>query len=164
MLLSPRKLKSNAGNDIMTKKERNMKGIKDLRMCKKILAILAAGMLSLSLLPALAESETENKANESSVALVNGEETNQITIDEYLKNVDEIIEYTEPFIGRSYEMLFYIQTVYYYENYRFCREIRQDLMDMQLISEDPDDDGNAIVNFTFRILSSNKLLDGYLWV
>lgn len=120
-----------------------MNKIENLNKFKRLLALLSVGVMALSSLPAFAEGEVEETTNETAITMVE-EEPQQLTYDEYINNVKvDFIEKIEPLVVPHHEVLGLIYVSYYYYNYMYCRDIRQDLIDNYIIYEDLDMGGDA---------------------
>lgn len=129
-----------------------MDKIKDLKIYKRFLAIVSACVMAFTSLPALAEGEKESKTNDTSITMLN-EEQEQLTFDEYMNIVT--FEYPGMLLSYvrndNYDFLGLLPYVYYYFNYMYCREIREDLVNNGYLTEDLEDNELNAVDFGYEI-------------
>ena len=139
-----------------------MKGIKDLTIYKRLLAILTAGMISLSSLPVLAEGEIDENINSTSITMLNEElEPTQIDFDEYMERVVELIESADSLAGNNNSFTQYLPEGYFWTNPEYFKDIGVDLMEEGLITEN---NGNeaclAVINvFDGLAIANSKKLE-----
>ncbi len=139
-----------------------MKGIKDLTIYKRLLAILTAGMISLSSLPALAEGEFDENINTTSITMMNEEsEPIQIGFDEYIESAVELIDSIDLLVKDDSSFTQYVPEAYFWTSPECFRDIGADLMEQGIIT---DNDGNraclAVSNvFDGIAIANSKMLE-----
>ena len=147
-----------------------MNRIGNLKIYKRLLALLTAGVISLSSLPALAlETEEETVGNKENVQVVD-EEPTQIIITDYFSTVDKMmIKPMEPFIKNNYDIYDKSYTVFYYINHSYCEEIRENLINNHVIPEDLMDGllatltvGEAIIHANLNVIKKSTNIDDFL--
>ncbi len=149
-----------------------MNKITDLKIYKRLLALLSASVMSLTSLPALAlETEEETVDNKENVQVVD-EEPTQIIITDYFPTVDKMmIKPMEPFIKKNYDIYDKSYTVFYYINHSYCEEIRENLINKHVIPEDlMDGDGlltigtvtEAITDANLEVIKKSTNIDDFL--
>lgn len=139
-----------------------MKGIKDLKIYKRLLALLTAGMISLSSLPALAEGEFDENINTTSITMMNEEsEPIQIGFDEYIESAVELIDSIDLLVKDDSSFTQYVPEAYFWTSPEYFRDIGADLMEQGIIT---DNDGNraclAVSNvFNGIAIANSKMLE-----
>lgn len=128
--------------------------------CRKLIAVLCACMIAVSAMPVVTVGCAEE---DMSLTFVNGVAENpvpQLTLDEYSNNIHEIIEVWKntaaaknEYIGMSH----YIYSVYYFMNYKYCRDIRPELVNYGVISEGYDNWAYTDINYYLRSINEKLL-------
>ena len=110
-----------------------MNKIKDLKIYKKLLALLSAGVMMVTSLPALAEGETNNNTNDTSITMID-EEPEQLTFNKYLYYCENVFQpKIRPFLKFPHIVYTQIYPIFYYSNYMNCRDIKDEIEDYGLI-------------------------------
>ena len=128
--------------------------------CRKLIAVLCACMIAVSAMPVVTVGCAEE---DMSLTFVNGVAENpvpQLTLDEYSNNIHEIIEVwknTAAAKNEYIDMSHYIYSVYYYMNYKYCRDIRQELVNYGIIPEGYDNWHYDDINYDLRSINSTLL-------
>lgn len=109
--------------------------IKDLKVYKKILAIMSAFTLMVSPIVGLAEGEEEEKTNEVRIAeLLADYETEQMTLEEFKVNAKAFKDYLKPWRNVNPIGTTKINYLYYDLNSESCEDILNDLYNEGIIS------------------------------
>ena len=132
-----------------------MNKIRDLKIFSRLLALLSAGVLSVTSLPAFAEGNVDDNTNDTPITTV--EERGQFTTEEYITRVSaDLPDMMKPKLKKSeYDIFGLLYTSDYYTNYKYFRDIRQDLIDYGFITENLKDMENIASSFPFILSEIN---------
>jgi hypothetical protein len=137
-----------------------MNKITNLKIYKRFLSLVSAIIMMATPVSVLAEGNKDDNNNVLPIEDIYDEEKPiQLTYDEYLDEVEEIIKLMEPFAKNRYELQDDVYRVYYYPNHKNCVEIRQQLIDQGEIHENLEDGEMEIMELVpeFAYINSNIL-------
>ena len=135
-----------------------MRGIRDLKIYKRFLALLSAGIMFISGLPAFAEENAEETTKTNLIATTqeDPQEIIPMEYDEFIDDSYELMDYIEPFSNKHFEIMDCVYEVYCLANYLDCKDIRNQLIEEGLISDNDYLDSIIRISQLYSVLMSTN--------
>ncbi len=113
-----------------------MNKINNVRVSKRFLSFLTSLVLMFSSLAALAEENSSDITNETSITEMT-DEIKQLTFTDFTNDLDnDLLLKIEPYVKDKYELYSYAYIAYYYENYKYFMDDRQTFLDLGIALPD----------------------------